>query len=52
MGNKNLVRGHIFSWKEYIDHIKFTENCDWLAVLKVSLEIYNGDAKGYAKVPD
>lgn len=28
------------------------EKHDWLAVLKVALEIYNGDLKGLAKVAD
>ncbi len=35
-----------------MDHIKFKENYDWLTVLKVALEIYTGDSKGFAKVPD
>jgi len=49
---KKIVIGRLFTWKEYIEHIKFKENYDWLKVLKVALEIYNGDIKGYAKVPD
>ena len=52
MGNKTLVKAHLFNWKEYLDHIKFKENYDWLTVLKVAIEIYNGDTKGYAKVAD
>jgi len=52
MCGKNIVKGKLFTWKEYLDHIKFKENYDWLTVLKVALEIYNGDSKGYAKVPD
>jgi len=52
MCGKTIVRGKLFSWKEYLDHIKFKENCDWLTVLKVALEIYTGESKGYAKVPD
>jgi hypothetical protein len=52
MGNKTVLRGRLFSWKEYLEHIKFKENYDWLTVLKVALEIYNGETKGYAKVPD
>ena len=52
MGNKGLMSGHLFSWQEYLDHIKFKENYDWLTVLKVALEIYNGEAKGYAKIAD
>ena len=52
MCGKSIVRGKLFTWKEYLDHIKFKENYDWLTVLKVALEIYNGELKGYAKVPD
>ena len=52
MGSKSLVQAHLFSWKEYLDHIKFKENHDWLTVLKVCLEIYTGDSKGFSKVPD
>ena len=52
MGSKNVIRGRLYSWKEYIDHIKFQESYDWLTVLKVALEIYNGESKGFAKVPD
>tara|TARA_B110000305_G_C18980636_1_gene421480 strand:- start:188 stop:331 length:144 start_codon:yes stop_codon:yes gene_type:complete len=40
----------VFTWREYIDHIEATK--DWLTVLKITLEIYNGNIKGYAKVPD
>lgn len=52
MGNKTVIKAKLFSWKEYLDHIKFKENYDWLTVLKVALEIYNGETKGYTKVPD
>lgn len=41
----------MFSWKEYIEHLK-EERVDWLAILKVALEIYNGELRGYANVPD
>jgi len=51
-GNKALVRAHLFSWKEYLDHVKFKENYDWLTVLKVGMEIYTGEQKGFAKTPD
>lgn len=52
MCGKNIVKGKLFTWREYLDHIKFKENYDWLTVLKVALEIYNGETKGYSKVPD
>jgi hypothetical protein len=50
LGTKKVQRGRIFSWKEYIEFVK--EKYDWLAVLKVALEIYNGDLKGLANVFD
>jgi hypothetical protein len=52
MCGKTIVRGKLFTWREYLDHIKLKENHDWLTALKVALEIYNGELKGYAKVPD
>ena len=52
MCNKAIHVGKLYSWKEYLEHLKFKENSDWLTVLKVALEIYNGDLKGYSKVPD
>ena len=52
LGENTIQIGRQFSWEEYIDHIKFEEGYDWLAILKVALEIYNGDLKGYSFVPD
>ena len=52
MGNKSVLQGHLFSWKEYFDHIKFKESYDWLTVLKIGLEVYTGESKGFSKVPD
>ena len=52
MCGKSMLRAKVFSWKEYLDYLKQRENQDWLTVLKVALEIYTGDLKGYAKVPD
>ena len=51
LGSKTIQRGRLFSWKEYIEHLK-EERFDWLAILKVALEIYNGELRGYANVPD
>jgi len=42
----------LLSWREFIDKLKFTDNHDWLTVLKVALEIYNGEIKGFALLPD
>ena len=46
------MRARLLSWREFIDKLKFTDNQDWLTVLKVSLEIYNGEVKGFAMLPD
>ena len=42
----------MFSWNEYVEHIKYEEGYDWLGILKVALDIYNGDLKGYSQVSD
>jgi hypothetical protein len=47
-----IMRARLLSWREFIDKLKFTDNQDWLTVLKVSLEIYNGEIKGFAMLPD
>lgn len=51
LGYNKIWTCSLFSWKEYIEYLK-SSGQDWLTVLKVALEIYNGDLKGYAKVPD
>jgi hypothetical protein len=35
-----------------LEHVKVKENADWSTELKIVLEIYDGDLKGFAKVPD
>ena len=50
LGHNSIQRAKVFTWREYIDHIQATK--DWLTVLKIALEIYNGNIKGYAKVAD
>lgn len=52
MGQRALTRGKVFTWREYLDYVKFKENADWSAVLKTALEIYNGEIKGLARLPD
>ena len=52
MGLKAITRGKVFTWREYLDYIKFKENADWSTVLKTALEIYNGEVKGLSRVPD
>jgi hypothetical protein len=52
LGKKNIVVGHLFKWKEYLEFLTHKMNCELLALLKVSLDLYNGELKGYAEVPD
>ena len=52
IGQSKIYRARHLSWREYIDKLKFTDNLDWLTVLKVALEIYNGEIKGFALLPD
>lgn len=52
MCGKNIVKGKLFTWREYLDYLKVKESHDLLTPLKVALEIYNGELKGYAQVPD
>ena len=49
LGQK-ILRGRVFSWREYIEEID--KQVDWMSVLKIAMEIYNGDLKGYAKLSD
>lgn len=52
LGDNQVTRGKLFTWKEYLEHVKFKESADWSTVLKIVLEIYNGELKGFARVPD
>lgn len=42
----------LLSWREYLCKMKDYYNYDWLTVLKAALEIYNGELKGFALLPD
>lgn len=46
------MRVKVFQWREYLDYLKYKENADMSTVLKSALDIYNGEYKGFAKVPD
>jgi hypothetical protein len=51
-GSRTLTKARLLSWREYIEKLKFSDNYDWLTVLKAALEIYNGELKGFALLPD
>lgn len=52
LGDGQVTRGKVFTWKEYLNYVKHKESADWSTVLKIVLEIYNGELKGFARVPD
>ena len=52
LGSRSVVRAKVFQWREFLDYLKFKENADMSTVLKSALDIYNGEYKGFAKVPD
>ena len=49
---RRITRAKIFSWKEYINFHRFEKKSDLLSVLKIASEIFNGDLKGFANLPD
>ena len=52
LGQNQLHKSRLYTWREYLEKLRHTDNYSWLTVLKAALEIYNGDLKGFAKVPD
>ena len=52
IGSSKLYRARLLSLREFIDKLKFIDNHDWLTVLKVALEIYNGEIKGFTLLLD
>jgi hypothetical protein len=43
MGTKKILCGKIFTWREFIDHIKINESAGMGTVLMTALEIYKGE---------
>lgn len=49
LGQEKILSAKLFHWEDYL---KFVEKqCDWLVCLKIALDIYHGDIKGYYGVP-
>jgi len=42
----------LFEYKGYLSYLKKKEGYDWLSILKLALEIFNGEQIGYFGVPD
>lgn len=52
LNGQKVLRARVFSWKEFLNIMRQNRNSDWLSILKVAMEIFNGDAKGFAFLPD
>ena len=52
LNGQKILRARVFSWSEYLEVSRTNYSADWLSVLKSAMEIFNGDAKGFAHLPD
>ena len=52
LGKLNITVGKLFRWNEYLELLNQHHSKDWLKLLKVALQIYNGKCKGFADVPE
>ena len=49
LGQEKILASKLFYWEDYLSYI--LNKCDWLVCLKVALDIYHGETKGYYGVP-
>jgi hypothetical protein len=52
LNGQKVLRARVFSWKEFLEVMRSARNKDWLSILKMAMEMFNGDAKGFACLPD
>ena len=52
LGKQTIGQRDLIHWQEYLDLIRRTNPDDWLKVLRVALDIYNGRMVGLAGLPD
>ena len=52
IGDSDIYRARLLSWTEFIDKLRFEDNKEWLTILKVAVEIYRGEIRGLALLPD
>ena len=52
IGDHEIYHARMFSWTEYIDKLRYFDNVEWITLLKVAVDIYCGEIKGFALVPD
>lgn len=49
LGHDKILSAKLFHWEEYLKFVQ--KKCDWLVCLKMALDIYHGEIKGYYGVP-
>jgi hypothetical protein len=49
LGQEKILSAKLFYWENYLHYVK--KHSDWLVCLKVALDIYHGEMKGYYGVP-
>ena len=49
LGNNKILSAKLFNWEDFLKFIQ--KQWDWLVWLRVALDIYHGEIKGYSGVP-
>ena len=49
LGQEKILSAKLFYWEDYLKYVQ--KHCDWLVCLRVALDIYHGEMKGYYGVP-
>jgi len=49
LGQEKILSAKLFHWEDYLKYVQ--KQCDWLVCLKIALDIYHGEIKGYYGVP-
>ena len=51
LGDMKLLMVRLLSWSEYLNKLRMLDNKDWITVLKVAIDLYNGKIRGFASLP-
>ena len=52
IGTMEIYQTRMLSWTEYIDKMRYQDNTEWITLLKVAVDIFRGEIKGLALLPD
>ena len=47
-----MLRARVFSWSEFLNDLRKKSSNLWIGVLQLAMQIFNGDQKGFALLPD